>query len=260
MRKTHFILCLAILCILLSACKKDEKINYSELLQGTWVNTMVNGKPLLTDDTFVMELKSDRTEMYAIGIKMDDNNKTWKENSSYRYTVNGDLITINGVNGVDSQLKMRIKSLKDGILTFTVEESIFNGKSVPDDKTYTLTKVNTDNKKAFTGVWYGKCTTPGTADSLYHYWEYFDDGSFNYYYQDKNNKWIKKSDNQGKYFLYGQFMVANYSHDLLSGGQGLAFEGWNYSIEGNKMIWTGLRQNNVTITYEMEKVPAPPKV
>ncbi len=55
-------------------------------------------------------------------------------------------------------------------------------------------------------------------------------------------------------------MVSNYSHDLISGGQGLAYEGWNYRIEGNKMYWTGLRANNVTIIYEMEKVASAPKI
>jgi hypothetical protein len=262
MKKIYIIVCIALLGVLFTACNKDKQVDYSLLLQGTWVNTLVNDQSVLTDKTYIMELKSDGTEMYATGYSLDENNKTWKENSAYQYTIKGDIIHISGadIDGNKIQSKFKIQSLADDVLKITVEEFSSNGKLIPDNNTYTLIKVKSDHKEAFTGVWYGKCTTPGAVDSLYHYWEYFEDGSFNYYYQDKDNKWIKKSDNQGRYFLYGQLMVSNYSHDLLSGGQGLAFEGWNFSIKDNKMIWTGLRENNVTVTYEMEKVSALPKI
>lgn len=122
-----------------------------------------------------------------------------------------------------------------------------------------MEKVTNDNSAAFTGVWYGRCTTEGAADSTYHYWEYLADGRYYYYYQDEHNNWIKKADNQGRYYLYGTFMASNYSNDLLTGGTGQVFECWNVAIDGNNMEWTGLRANNITLTYVMDKVQSPPQ-
>jgi hypothetical protein len=110
------------------------------------------------------------------------------------------------------------------------------------------------------GCWYGKCTTPGTNDTNYHYWEYFSDQTYYYYYQDDQGHWIKKSDNEGRYFLYGNLFVSNYSNDLVIGGKGKTFECWNFNIDGNNMIWSALRKNNQTESYQMTKVTNPPKI
>ena len=96
-------------------------------------------------------------------------------------------------------------------------------------------------------------------DTKYHYWEYFPDGSFNYYYQDGEDRWIRKSDNEGGYFLYGNLLVTNYTNDILSGGTGKAFECWNFKVSGEKMTWTGLRDGNTTTTYQMVKVGSAPE-
>lgn len=260
MKKINALFGLFLITMLVVGCKKEETPNYAQLLQGTWVNTMVNGQPILTDASFSMEFKADNTELYAIGFQLDENNKSWKENNNYTYSLSDNLIHIDGTDvlGNTFQMVFNIQSINEQLLTFSVSTFKVNGESIPDTKIYTCQKVVDDFSSVFTGVWYGRCTTEGAADSLYHYWEYFADGTYNYYCQDENSAWIKKLDNEGQYFLYGHLMVSNYSHDLLSGGTGLAFECWNFTLEGNTMEWKGLRENNITITYKMEKVASPP--
>lgn len=261
MKKINMLFILTLIPILFGGCAKDDDSNYAELLKGTWVNTMVNEQTVLTDATFIMEFKSDNTELYASGFQLDENNKSWQENSSYTYSINKNLISIDGtdVMGDSYHMVFKILSLNHEILTYSVKTFTVNGEVIADTDTYTCKKITNDFSTEFTGVWYGRCTTEGSADSLYHYWEYFADGTYDYYYQDENSNWINKEDNEGHYFLYGQLMASNYSHDILSGGTGLAFECWNYTLDGNNMVWTGLRENNVAITYEMEKVPSPPE-
>lgn len=256
MRRQRILLSLFIITLLFAGCTKDDEPNKAELLKGTWVNTLINGQALLTNDMFVMELKSDLTEMYAIGFQLDENNRSWEENSNYTYSIVGDTLIINGTDILDNtfHIVFYIQSLTHETLTMTVPEFKMNDTLLPNNNTYTFKRVTNDYSSAFTGIWYGHCTTQGNADSLYHYWEYAVDGSFSYYYQDENRNWKKKTDNGGRYFLYGDLMASNYSNDLLSGGTGQVFECWNFTIDGNKMVWTGLRENNVTITYEMEKV------
>ena len=261
MKKINLLISLALITILFGGCAKEDDPNYAELLKGTWVNTMVNDQAVLTDAKFSMEFKLDNTELYANGIQQDDNNKSWHENSNYTYSINGSIITIDGndVLGNSYHMVFNILLLNQEELNYSVQTFELNGELITDAKTYTCEKVTQDFSAEFIGVWYGRCTSEGTTDSLYHYWEYFADGSYNYYYQDENSNWIKKSDNEGRYFLYGNLMASNYSNDLISGDTGLAYECWNFSLDGNNMVWTGLRENNVTITYEMEKVSSPPE-
>jgi hypothetical protein len=251
---------LNMLIILLAGCEKDETTDYSKLVPGIWVNTLVNGQPVLTDATYVIELKTDNTEMYAIGFQLDENNFRWEENDSYTYTMNEDVIAINGTDvlGKSYYMEFKILSVDENTLKYSVPVFSIDGESFPNPNTYTCSKVSNDLSSQFTGVWYGRNTTAGTADSLYHYWEYFADGTYNYYYQDTAGSWIKKIDNDGHYFLYGDFMATNYTNDLISGDTGKAFECWNFTTDGSNMTWTGLRANNIVVTYEMEKVTAPP--
>lgn len=250
----------SLMILMLSACKKDETNQTDELLLGMWINTLVNDQPVLTDDTFVLELKPDKTEMYAVGFQLDENNFRWEENSNYTYSLNDDRIIINGTDvlGKAYYMEFKIISLDASTLKYSVPVFTIDGESFPDNKTYTCSKINNDLSSQFTGVWYGKSTTPGTADTAFHYWEYFADGNYNYYYQDESGNWIKKADNEGRYFLYGDFFASNYSNDLISGGTGQAYECWNIATDGNTMSWSGLRANNLVNSYEMEKVAAPP--
>ena len=260
MRK--YILAAIMISLLFLSCKKNVSPDYSTLVQGTWVNTLVDDHAVLTDGTFVMELRADKVQLYAIGYKLDTNNKTWLENDKYTYNVTGNLITIDGIGalGGNFHMEFKIRSVDASFLTFSVQKFVIDNVEYPDPKIYTNKKVNADLQNHLEGTWYGKSTTPGTVDTSYHYWQYFPDGHFNYFYQDGTGTWISKQDNEGKYILYGDFLASNYTNDLITGGTGKAFECWNITITGNTMSWTGLRENGLTTSYRMDKVSGPPAI
>ncbi len=244
-------------------CSEDEmpvEAEFTKLLMGKWVNTKANNNPIFTDASFVMEFKTNYVEMYATGFQLDENNKIWMENSDYTFSVNNDVISIDGkdILGKVYHLELKIISLNDSLLKYSDSKIIIDGVDYTNPIEYTCKRITKDYSSQFTGVWYGKCTSDNNNDTTYHYWEYFADGTYNYYYHDENNKWIKKTDNEGKYFLYQNLFVSNYSNDINSGIVGKAFECWQFSITGDKMIWTGLRADNKTVTYEMVKVANPP--
>ena len=249
-----------LLSLLLLNCQKDDSPNYSSLILGTWVNTLVDDKAVLTDGTFVMELRSDLVELYANGNAIDINNKTWIENDKYTYNVSGNIITIDGVGAIGGKFHMEFKilSVDDQILVFSVPKFMIDNVEYPDPKIYALKKVGINLTTHFAGTWYGKSTTPGSTDNSFHYWEYFADGHFNYYFQDEAGKWIRKEGNEGHYFLYGDFLASNYTNDLLTGGSGKAYECWNINILGKTMFWTGLRESGQITSFRMDKVAGPP--
>ena len=198
--------------------------------------------------------------MYATGFQIDTLNKAWMENNTYTYSIKNDMLIVDGKDVLHNTFHMefKISTLDQSTLTYSVTAFLINTNSYPNTNVYTCKRIASNYSDTFAGVWYGKCTSEGTSDTTYHYWEYFKDSTFNYYYQDNNNNWKRKSDNEGRYFLYGNLFVSNYSHDLISGSSGQTFECWNFSLVSKTMIWTGLRENGKTITYKMEKTDSPP--
>jgi hypothetical protein len=253
MKKSAFVF--ALILILLSSCTNNES-EYPTLIQGLWVNTEVNHQPVLTDETFAMEFKSDGSQMFARGFQLDSLNKTWMENENYTYEMAENTLTIDGTDALDMEfhLVFEIITLNQTTLIYSVKTFTNNGLSYPDSKIYTCKRVTNDFKTSFEGIWYGHCISVGTTDLKYHYWKYLNDGNYTYYYQDSNDVWISKTDNEGQYFLYGNLFVSNYSNDLISGGTGKAYECWSFDIEADTMVWNGLRVDNKTVTYEMERV------
>ena len=94
--RISFLLVLLV-CIAFASCQKDEDTENYDLLQGSWINTMVNGEEVLTDDVYILKFNSDNTEMHCKGFILDDDNKRWLEDPDYSYSVSGEQVLIDGV-------------------------------------------------------------------------------------------------------------------------------------------------------------------
>lgn len=257
----NFVFAVLILTALFFGCKNEDD-GYPELIIGTWVNTQVNDEPIQTNASFVSEYRADLVQMYASGVVLNQSNKIWSECDDYKYRIEGKKLIIDGTDILENEyhLEFEILSLDEDYLKYSISKYLVNGVDYPDENTYTDKKVKDDHKSKFVGIWYGKCITEGSSDTKYHYWDYFANGSYNYYYQNELNNWVRKADNDGGYYLYDNFFASNFSNDLVSGGTGKSFECWNFEIIGNEMTWTGLREGGKVIKYQMTKVSAPPVV
>jgi len=245
---------------LLSGCKKDDT-DYSGLIVGKWLLTQIDGQAIKTNQSTCCEYSANGDESYSTGVQVDENNKTWIENGQFTYKTNGSVVSITGtdVNGKQNDIDIDVQSIDEEQTTQKTKKYLIDNVEISDLGTYTYKRITTDFSTQFTGIWYGKCTTPGTTDTGYHYWEYFSDGTYNYYYQDSEGNWIKKTDNEGRYFLYGELFVSNYTNDLVTGGKSKTYECWIFEIDGDTMTWTALRDNNKTESYQMTKVAAAPQ-
>ena len=125
------ILCatLSLVLSLLTSCENDNEPDAAKLLIGKWENTEINNLPVLTDSKFVMELRSDNHELYANGFQLDENNKSWEENNSYTYSVQNDILTIDGKNVLDNMFHMEFKILTCKVTRISViHHTIVNSK------------------------------------------------------------------------------------------------------------------------------------
>ena len=260
MKKLLLLVLFAAISVCSFGCKENDDNEIPPLLIGKWINTQVNGIPIQTDNVFFMQLRNDQTQLFAKGFDLDTANREWMENSKYTYSSDGRVLSINGTDVLGKQYKMQfnILTLDNDQLIYAVKSFTIDGVPFTDTNTYTCKRITEDYSTQFVGVWYGKCISQGNPDTSYHYWEYFADGTYNYYYQNDADEWVKKTDNNGKYFLYGSVMASNYTNDLINGGTGKAYECWNFSIEDDKMTWGGIRKGNKSVIYRMQKVAAPP--
>lgn len=247
------------LSLLFCGCKKEET-NYTELLSGTWVNTQINGEKIPSDSSFVSEYRPKGVQMYAQGYQLDENNKSWIENDSFTYTVEGEKIMIDGTDAMNKNyhIEMDIKTLDEESFTYSVTSFSMDHTEYPDTAVYTCLKATEDYTSSFTGIWYGSSTSPGAAGDQYYYWEYKTDGSFNFYYQDNEGNWLVDADEESHYFLYGDFLATNYTAARVADGNNMFYDCWNIHIDGNTMTLTALRENNQIESYEMEKVESLP--
>ncbi len=82
--------------------------------------------------------------------------------------------------------------------------------------------------------------------------EYKDDGTFVYYDKDGDD-WIPSNDTLNEYFVDGNLLCTRW---MENGAENR--EWWEISIDGNKMNWSALREDEdgktFTATFEMTKV------
>lgn len=249
--------------VMCAGCSKDKETNYNDLIQGIWVNTVTNGNATITDKVFVVEFNNGK-EYYSTGIQMDSNNATWINKMVNSYVVTGNQIEISGTTdmGLSLELTLDVSEIDHNTLLYSIKKYVIGGSTITDDNIYEFARVTEDLHADITGTWYGKSTDANNMDTDYHYWEYFDDGTFDYYYRTSpdSDQWIKKENNEGKYWLYGDFMATSYTNDLINGTMGHNYECWHIDIASNTMEWTGNREVGHIAAYTMIKVNGPPDI
>lgn len=240
------------LATVLTSCS-NKFASYPEDIVGTWVCIAVDGEEVETDLLFTYTFDSQKKCVLGESLQVE-NGATW---AVYKY----DYWVEKGVlheERSDESGYHRTKSdisFNGDLMYYKTYYFESAGEIIDDSHTYTLKRVKNDLSSLLIGMWGGRETTPGVTSQYDTYWEYLADGTYNYYYYDTDQeKYVKKEDNEGKYYLYGDFFVSVYTNDLLSGGTGPAYECWFIDTDGSKMTWKGLRSNGKTTSFSMTKV------
>ena len=239
--------CLAFaIALVAAACDSgdDPEIDPSHLV-GAWVNTHKDGREVPTDDRFVSIYLPAGKETYAIRGPANH----WTETAGYSYAVGGETIA---VAGHGTQLEYELLELSPSTLEYRVSRLVVNGQDLRDTAVYVLRKVQKDYSAQLLGLWEGRETTDGASGAVRR-WKYNADGSYQYFHEQVGGRWLDKSDNSGKWFLYGDHFVSNYRNDANSGVAGNACEAWTISIDGDSMRWKALRGGK-TRTFSMVRV------
>ena len=265
MKKLIMVLAATLICgaCLFTSCKKDKNntdLNLEEKIIGKWEVADKNGQPAPTDIksvyTFVSTTRAYISQSfnahpeagtpwhYQVEAEVViSGNKVTVTNHSDEHTTAVEEFTITSIDDKEITANRKITVTVDGNVTRSSEDS------------FRLTKTTADYRTTILGTWEGHCTSEGSVfdDGQEHRWEYKADGTYTYYVMDGDN-WVPYEGNTlNEYFVDGKLLCTRWVDNGVENR-----EWWEISINGNRMNWTALRQNDdgttFTATFEMEKV------
>ncbi len=241
MKKILFIILITSLFVL--GCSKSTSPDVNQLY-GTWIVDVRDGKDMPTNDFFVMEFRSDSYQYYG---EMRDSK--WNFYTTTKYRLDGDVIFLEREN---VKLRLKIIYLDNEEIVFESVEYSEDGVPQDDYSRYLGYKVDVNYKSSILGMWEGGCVNPAGNYTLQR-WKYNEDGTYSYFSKNNAGEWVEKTDNEGKYYLYGDLLVTTWVNDDLSGIIGPMCEIWECDIENGKMEWSAYRQNRGMVEFEMNK-------
>ena len=172
-----------------------------------------------------------------------DGNKVTVTSPIDDHTTAVEKYTITAINGNEFTANLKLNAIVDGNVVFTTESPV------------RYVKQPADYKADIVGTWEGRCTSEGSVfdDGQEHRWQYKADGTYVYYVKDGNN-WVPYATNTlNEYFVDGNLLCTRWIDNGVENR-----EWWEITINGDKMNWTALRQNEdgttFTATFEMERV------
>ena len=239
---------------------KRIDLNISEKIIGKWMTAESKGKPAVTNRKSVVTIVS-ATKAYiskSFDSRMESSD-VWMTNEEADVVISGNKVTltsysdehttrvneyiINDINDIEFTANVKLTKIVDGSVVLT------------RNNTTRLTKVPADYRDAIVGTWEGRCTSEGSVfdDGQEHRWQYNADGTYVYYVKDGDN-WVPYATNTlNEYFVDGNLLCTRWI-DLGQENR----EWWEITINGDKMNWTALRENEdrttFTATFEMKKV------
>jgi uncharacterized protein YacL (UPF0231 family) len=254
--------------VMFSSCSKDDdngngsvnEMNLKEKIIGKWMPADKNGQPMITDRQSVYTFLSTTKAYKSASIGARPNvNALWGEEIQANVAINDNKATLTSHPDENTTITevFNVTDINDKDFTAYYEISIMvNGKEeFARKEVLRLKKVTDDYKDAVIGTWEGRCTSEGSVfdDGQEHRWEYKADGTYVYYVKDGDN-WVPSEGNTlNEYFVDGNLLCTRWVDNGVENR-----EWWEINIDGDKMTWTALRQNEdgttFTASFEMKKV------
>ena len=247
-----------------TSCSNDDNSvdpakNLSEKIIGKWITADVNGKDTPTNEKSVLTFVSTTKAYKSASILSNTDWITrWIDKLESDVVINGNKVTLTN-HSSENQMAIEeyiISDINDIEFTANKKTSVWvdGQKKAERESVVRFEKIKADYKAAIVGTWQGHCTSAGSVfdDGQEHRWEYKADGTYVYYVKDGDN-WVPSANTLNEYFVDGTLLCSRW----IDQGQENR-EWWEISIDGDKMNWTALREDEdgktFTATFEMTKV------
>ena len=255
--------------LVFTSCSSEDNpvtpdLNVAEKIQGKWIATEVNGKPVLTDSKQVLTYELPTKVSYSLSIYAISDLNVWVDHCVGTLKLEGNTLS-QSVELGDANILLNHQMT---IVSIDANEMqvITNGETYVDGKLHRVTtdlkerkvRVTHDYSADIIGTWEGRLTSAEDvhSDGSLHRWEYRADGTYVYYRQDENGQWVDDVNTMAEYFVDGSLLCTRWKN---VGSDIENRESWEIaSIQNGKMEWTALRQKadgtTYTATFSMTRV------
>ena len=227
-----------------------------KLIIGKWIVAEIDGQPAPTNLKSVYDIVSNTQAITSVSRTVT--NDRWKDHVERRVDIDGNTVTISAPpdDGETTVHEFTITNINTEEFTANKKITITDKDKEPivKESVVKFVKLYDDYNDDVIGIWEGHCTSEGSVfdDGQEHRWEYKDDGTFVYYDKDGDD-WIPSNDTLNEYFVDGNLLCTRW---MENGAENR--EWWEISIDGNKMNWSALREDEegktFTATFEMTRV------
>ena len=234
-----------------------------EAIIGKWMSAEINGKPFLTNDKGVYTFLSTTSARMSTSVNSrPELGDLWHDYTELDVNIQGNVVVLS--HQLDEHKEMTINMTVTAINANEMHADVFAtlkvdgavAGSVNDHIRYE--KIKENFRKPIVGLWEGRRTAGGSNE--YHRWEYFEDGTYNFYLKVGEGQWTKMEDDFSEYFVDGRLLCTRWKNS----GEGTVEnrEWWEIrSVDNDAMIWTALRKNELGEQYvesfAMNKVQVP---
>ena len=243
-----------------SCSKQDNPVNpadnLAEKILGKWMPVYLDGNPVVTDLKSVYTFVSATKAYMSVSINAQQGEEiVWNNQKELDLSINGNKMTL--TNHSDEHTTMveefNITAIDGSAftanhkITVTVDGSVM----LHNEGTIRFEKLTRDYREAIIGLWEGRVSSEEGSefdDGKLHRWEFKDDGTFVFYFQDENDEWYASNDEFAEYFCDGTLLCTRWKN--VGEGTKENREWWEIqSIKNGVMKWYGLRQREDGTTY-----------
>ena len=241
------------------SCSHDDNPTtkpLSEAIIGKWMIAEENDEPAFTNNKSVVTFVSATKANVSLSILgYDESTLKWSDGKECDVKIEGNTVTLSGEPEKDkiviNELSIKYIDNKE-IVADSKRFAIIDGK----EEYYNTCKskyvrVTKDYRKDVLGTWEGRVSSEEGSendDGELHRWEFKDDGTFVFYFQDENGEWYASNDEFAEYFCDGTLLCTRWKN--VGEGTKENREWWEIqSIKNGVMKWYGLRMREDGTTY-----------
>ena len=223
---------------------------------GKWIVTDWDNQHALTNEKYLINFTSDAKAYVSASFLKSGGD--FVNSGVADFDIRDNIVTITSHPDEYTTVVDEYTIIAINADEFTADPKVVitvNGtETLDDEEPIRFIKINDNFSEDILGTWEGRCTSEGSVfdDGQDHRWEYKADGTYVYYSKDGED-WVPSDNTLNEYFVDGNLLCTRWME-----GDEENREWWEVSIDGDKMNWTALREdedgNTFTAEFEMTKV------
>lgn len=246
--------------ITIISCNEPNEINYEQEILGLWACDYIDGKANSTQSFHIIHFQDNNKLQWSEGVESESGKTDWHKHPAFSYRVTENVITYEGQDAQGNLInaELSINSITETSLTYYIKKLTINNTNISDNKLYKLKKISSENPQ-LEGIWFGKEVSPGTQTHDY-YWQFFNDGKFDFYYYNEATGKYKKGNMNGHYTHYGDIIIMHSNAPIID-KENYSYDAWHITEKSaENMHWMCKTHDGTNVSFMLTHTTELPEI